>query len=715
MTFTKAILSCLVILFTVVLPVSAEDIVNVIQKGSISDITWQMALNDSKESPMKSPRRASSRWDNTKHTTKVNNEPLFEIDPKAAIKFKQLHDSRVLDAEAMAEQTIANLRSSGTKHIAAILSVVITENHQFFTSPSYGTIMNRPPGILFITRADADKVILATPKEELTAKLYDLHCTDTDICAAIEAMRKSNLPNPSVLVISAEMIKDEKKANIFNSTITLVINRILIALEKRGGFDHREGRVTIPNRAPNYLFGKSTSMYDLIKSFSQPEVGSLPALVVRGVKSESRDYYDRDGNPRLYIHTRTSAPIELDLDDLAKVTSVSDEVKHGIFERTLAMQHDLKITFGGLSALNADFLKSANNGWKSVVGLSSPSGLTISVKYKDGKKLTWISGEDIRKNNSNIQAKLPKNVVKMYTMVVPGEALLSDLLDRNCDVRTKAVSALDAIRDIRDVDALMSALKESDKVVLAAVTLGSIGTDAIISALRDDSSEVREAAASSLGTIAVYASKYGAWFDCAESKQLAAMAVTNVKDGRVVDALISALRDQNVKVQEEAASSLGYIGDSRAVDALISVLRDDSAKGRKAAAVALGYIKDGRAIDALKSALRDQNPEVQKNAAWALMSIMGQKHGLEALLTEQNLELIANRHEDFISAGILGSEPLLIKALERYGSPSMAEHFVNSNNKLLEGAGASWAVKHGYRVESQRQFGSKLLWGLGWR
>ncbi len=350
-----------------------------------------------------------------------NEEISFKVDPKATMKFKQSRDGRLLDLETLTEQKIDELRKSGTKDFICVTAVIFTKNVPFFTSPASDVIYNNSEGIMMIVRTGANKVAIGTRDGVRSAKLYDLDRTDADISAVLETMQKSNLPNPATLVIDTEMIENEKKMKDFNLAMTQVLKW---AANELPTFNAHEGRIMIPNRTPNYLLGdgKKVSLLELFKSFNQTDSISLAELVVAGDKNTSRDYFDHDGKPRYYfVNTRKSALVELGQDDLMKVSSTKDVSKEGIYSRTLTMKNDVRITFGGLSVLNPDFLKSDDSRWKFVVGLSSPNGFTIAVEYKDMKKIMRVSGENIRKNTLNIQDRLPRSVVEMIKVSVPSK------------------------------------------------------------------------------------------------------------------------------------------------------------------------------------------------------------------------------------------------------------------------------------------------------
>jgi len=173
-----------------------------------------------------------------------------------------------------------------------------------------------------------------------------------------------------------------------------------------------------------------------------------------------------------------------------------------------------------------------------------------------------------------------------------------------------------------------------------------------------------------------------------------------IKDTRVVPLLIDALKDADSYVRGQTAAALGDIGDKRAVQPLITVLReDDYLYVRQEAAKALGKIKDGSAVQPLINALNDETPDVREEAAKALIGIGAPaKETLDRALKQGDLKVIADAYFFFISIGEPSSEPLLIRALQRYGSKRMAMDFISCGNIQLKEAGQRWAQSHGYKI-----------------
>jgi len=236
------------------------------------------------------------------------------------------------------------------------------------------------------------------------------------------------------------------------------------------------------------------------------------------------------------------------------------------------------------------------------------------------------------------------------------EPLIVALRDEDWRTRCRAADALGEIGDARAVQPLIAAaLQDRNRRVQEDATqaLGKIGdvrtVELLITALKNENWDVREAAAVALGKIgwqpgditerASYlialgkldeAGKLGApgveplivalrdedW----RTRCRAAEALGEIGDAMAVEPLIGALKDRNRRVQEDATQALGKIGKP-AVAPLIVALRDEDWGVQKAAAEALGEIGDARAVEPLIAALKDKNWRGQEAAAEALGKI----------------------------------------------------------------------------------------------
>ncbi len=81
-----------------------------------------------------------------------------------------------------------------------------------------------------------------------------------------------------------------------------------------------------------------------------------------------------------------------------------------------------------------------------------------------------------------------------------------------------------------------------------------------------------------------------------------------------VDELITALNDENSKVRQNAAETLGEVADRRVVDPLAHALTDSDADVRLSAALALGMIGDASGTAPLKFALKNEKDEAVHDA-----------------------------------------------------------------------------------------------------
>jgi HEAT repeat protein len=102
------------------------------------------------------------------------------------------------------------------------------------------------------------------------------------------------------------------------------------------------------------------------------------------------------------------------------------------------------------------------------------------------------------------------------------------------------------------------------------------------------------------------------------ARRNAAWALGALDDPIAAPALVKALGDGESPVREQAAWALGAIDERSAVEPLMRVLKDSDPGVREQAAWALGAIGDSRAVDALLPALKDAHPRVRRQAAWAI-------------------------------------------------------------------------------------------------
>ena len=70
-----------------------------------------------------------------------------------------------------------------------------------------------------------------------------------------------------------------------------------------------------------------------------------------------------------------------------------------------------------------------------------------------------------------------------------------------------------------------------------------------------------------------------------------------MRDPRIFDPLVVALKDSSPDVREHAAFGLGQLHDARAVEPLTAALKDQNADVREQAVFALGQLRAASAIE----------------------------------------------------------------------------------------------------------------------
>jgi hypothetical protein len=177
-------------------------------------------------------------------------------------------------------------------------------------------------------------------------------------------------------------------------------------------------------------------------------------------------------------------------------------------------------------------------------------------------------------------------------------------------------------------------------------------------------------------------------------------ALRQIRDKEALEPLIAVLNDEDPTIRAAAVEALGWIVDERAVEPLIAVLNDEDPTVRAGATWALGIIEDERAVEPLIAILNDEAQTVRVGAAQALVKIGDERavKPLMAALKRRDLAVIAEASALFIKRGKAGDEPILIEALNAYGTKETANNYLNCGNNELENAAREWAKLNGYEI-----------------
>lgn len=166
---------------------------------------------------------------------------------------------------------------------------------------------------------------------------------------------------------------------------------------------------------------------------------------------------------------------------------------------------------------------------------------------------------------------------------------------------------IEAFRHDWHDDETITAWQEASK---ALAVIGQPALPALLAALNDESSTVRQGAIDALGQL---------------------------QDSQAVPALINMLNDGERAVREGAIEALGQIGDQQALRPLMALLSsDEDWHVRYRACYALGDIGEISVYEALISVLHDAEPEVRRAAVVNLGRMLGM--GLPRLVPDAHPE-----------------------------------------------------------------------------
>lgn len=227
------------------------------------------------------------------------------------------------------------------------------------------------------------------------------------------------------------------------------------------------------------------------------------------------------------------------------------------------------------------------------------------------------------------------------------EALVSSLRDENQAVRQIAAQYLGRLHwePLDDTQRVLTALAQEDWQRL--VQLQGTAVQPLIGVLHDQSPEIRQGAARTLGEIktedAIEALLGELQASSPPMRATVIEALVKIADTYTMARLVDKLSDDNPIVRQAAAEAFLQL-KAKAVKPLSSALQSPSAEVRCTAAQLLGQIGNKRAIPVLAPALRDTEVTVALTAVEALTQIG--KSGCEPLATA----LEDNRREVHLAA-----------------------------------------------------------------
>ncbi len=294
-------------------------------------------------------------------------------------------------------------------------------------------------------------------------------------------------------------------------------------------------------------------------------------------------------------------------------------------------------------------------------------------------------------------------------------ALVEALADESWEVRAAVAQAFVTIPDPRAAAALLALIADEpaepeirvtdlwtarDACASAMSALGLIGaTEAVprLAAIAVDPATGldREAAAEAIEAIGEPAlpALTEALDKATGTRAPAVVALLARLGDPALDILVTTLRDRRLGVRTAAAEALSGFGDA-AVTPLIAALDGRGAELVSAAARSLGEIGDDRATKSLVGLVGD--PDTRRAAVGALVRI--HRDDATPLVRYLRSRATVGVYRPLIRIGQKDTVPALVTALERFGSETMGETYLNCGEPRLEEAAKRWAKAHGYIV-----------------
>ena len=174
----------------------------------------------------------------------------------------------------------------------------------------------------------------------------------------------------------------------------------------------------------------------------------------------------------------------------------------------------------------------------------------------------------------------------------------------------------------------------------------------------------------------------------------------------------------------EARNKAGY-GDDRDADtaAVLAEIGEPAAKSLVPLIGSGDWVEDALlnmgdpAVPALVATLNNKDGNIAWGAARVLASMYRTKpefvKGLMAALDDENLKTLARNFTFYLTIGKAGTEDVLIRALNAYGTSRMCLEFYTCGNATLEAAAKKWASRHSATLSVTGSTSLSPQWGKG--
>ena len=294
-------------------------------------------------------------------------------------------------------------------------------------------------------------------------------------------------------------------------------------------------------------------------------------------------------------------------------------------------------------------------------------------------------------------------------------ALVEALDDEDWDVRARAAAAFTTIPDeravlpllalierepaapeVRDED-LRAAREACDNAVAALGVIGDARAAPRLVAIAVDEATGLDREAAGVALVATgedgLPAVEGALQAAPASTAPGVVALLARFGDVALDPLVAALKDKRAAVRIAAAMELGAFG-APAYKPLLTALGGKGDELRSAAARSLGQVGDAHATGRLVTLLADSGT---RRAAVAALVAIHRDDGTP-LVKYLRKKATVQVYRPLIRIGQADTVSALVTALERFGTKTMGETYLNSGQPRLEKAAKRWAAAHGYTV-----------------